>query len=146
MPHKPYFALLDALARRLRGIDPAAFSQAQSLVIGGRRIDFSLEPDPHDEAESRLVLRSEVVNLSEPASEALCHQLLRANNLWAGTCGATLGLRGDNVVIASETARLGSLNPERLARLLSSLRDQAQAWAVELTTTPVKHAPLHQRA
>lgn len=146
MSQKPYFALLDVLARRLRGIDPTAFGQAQSLVVAGRRVDFSLEPDPHDELENRLVLRCEVTHLPEPASEFICRLLLRANNLWAGTRGATLGLRGDRVVIASETARLGSLDPDRLARLLASLLDQTEAWAAELTGTPEHNAPLEQRA
>lgn len=143
MSQKPYLALLDALARRSRGLDPEAFQEAQSLVVGGRRIDFSCEANPLDETESRIVLRCEVAHLPEPASESLCRLLLRANNLWAGTRGATLGLRGDRIVIVSEAARLASLNPERLARILTGLHDQANAWAAELDTAASdQHIPM----
>ena len=147
MSQQSYLALLDALAHRSRGLDPRAFREAQSLVVAGRRIDFSFEPNPLDEAESRIVLRCEIARLSEPASEALCRLLLRANNLWAGTRGATLGLRGDQVVIASEYARLASLNPERLAKIMAGLIEQVNAWATELDDQPFnRHIPLQHLA
>ncbi len=147
MSQQSYLALLDALARRSRGLDPRAFQEAQNLVVAGRRIDFSFEPNPLDETESRIVLRCEVAHLSEPASETLCRLLLRANNLWAGTRGATLGLRGDRVVIASEAARLASLDPERLASILAGLIEQANAWAAELDVPASdRHLPLQHLA
>lgn len=128
----PYFALLESLAQRLRGVEPAVLRQAQCLQIDGHRIDFSLERDRHDRAEDRIVLRCDVTHLSGAASEAVCRLLLRANNLWAGTRGATLALRGDDVVILSESARIGSLGAEQLATLVSGLFRQAERWAVEL--------------
>ncbi|KKB64222.1 hypothetical protein WM40_06925 [Robbsia andropogonis] len=133
MVHTPYLALLEALAHHLPGIDPSSLVQAQSLTIDGRRIDFALEADPQNDTENRMVVRCEVVRLPAPASEAVCRLLLHANNLWAGTRGATLGLRGDRIVIASETARLASLDPDRVVAMLAGLREQAQAWAAELT-------------
>lgn len=128
----PYFALLEALAHGLRGVDPAEFVRAQSLEVRGRRIDLFLERDHQDRAEDRIVLRCDVSQLPADAPAALCRPLLRANNLMAGTRGATLGLRGDDVVMLSASARLGSLDAARLATLISGLLRQAERWAMEI--------------
>lgn len=137
MPEEPYSVLLESLARRLRGVDPAALGHVQSLQIDGRCIDFSLQRDRYDRAEDRVVLRCDVAQLSGGGSESLCRTLLRANNLWAGTRGATLGLRGEDVVMLSESARIGSLSVERLAALVTGLRRQAEHWAGELAVLNV---------
>lgn len=132
MPHEPYLILLDALAQHLRGVDSAAFVQAQCLVIDGKRLDFFLERDSCDAAEDRLIVRCEVMRLPGAASEEVCRLLLQADNLWAGTRGATLGLRGDDVVILSESARIASLEGAGLVALVQGLRRQAEIWAVKL--------------
>ncbi len=132
MPHEPYLILLDALAQHLRGVDSAAFAQAQCLVIDGKRLDFFLERDACDAAEDRLIVRCEVMRLPGAASEEVCRLLLQADNLWAGTRGATLGLHGDDVVIFSESARIASLEGEGLVTLVQGLRRQAEIWAAEL--------------
>ncbi len=146
MSQTPYFALLTALARRLGGIDPTAFNASQSLIVAGRRIDFTLEPDPYDDNENRLVLRCEVAKLPSPASEDVCRLMLRANNLWAGTLGATLGLRGDRCVLMSETARLNSLDADSLVNLISNLRDQAELWSREVVIQHEQYTPYYPRA
>lgn len=128
----PYFGLLEALARMLRGLDPAAFPDVQSLEIGGRRVHLFLEPDQHDRAEDRIVLRCEVVQLPAAASEAMCRLLLRANNLLTGTRGATLGLLGHDVVLLSVSARILSLDAARLATLITGLLRQAERWAARI--------------
>lgn len=129
MSHHIYRALLKATASYLPSEDISALQEAQSLYIGSRQIDFSFELNPLDETESRIVLRCYVAHLAEAASEEVCCLLLRANNLWAGTRGATLGLRGDRVVILSESARLASLDPAQLVGLARCLEIQASAWA-----------------
>ncbi|MDQ8031326.1 MAG: type III secretion system chaperone [Bordetella sp.] len=158
MPDEAYLALLDALARRLR-VDPAGLRQAQTLSIGGRRIDFSVARDADDAAEDRIVVRCGVTRLPAPAREDVCRLLLQANNLWAGTAGASLGLLGERDVIASEAVRLASVDADRLAALVTGLCAQAQAWEAELErrwpaaeaappragTTPAA-VPLHLRA
>lgn len=128
----PYFALLEALAQGLRGVDPARFVRDQSVEVRGRRVDLFLERDHHDRAEDRIVLRCDVSQLAAEAPEALCRPLLRANNLMAGTGGATLGLRGDNVVVLSASARVRSLDAARLAMLMTGLLRQAERWSAEI--------------
>lgn len=152
MPHEPYLILLDALAQYLRGVDSAAFVQAQCLVIDGKRLDFYLKRDSFDAAEDRLIVRCEVMRLPGAASEEVCRLLLRADNLWAGTRGATLGLLGDDVVLLSESARIASLDGPGLVALVAGLRRQVEAWVDELDRAtrlrPVLAdvAPLHLRA
>jgi hypothetical protein len=150
MPHEPYLILLDALAQHLRGVDSAAFVQAQCLVIDGKRLDFLLERDSFDAAEDRLIVRCEVRRLPEAASEAVCRLLLQADNLWAGTRGATLGLLGDDVVLLSESARIASFDGPGLAALVAGVHRQAAAWGGKLdraTRSEVTNAlPLHARA
>lgn len=152
MPREPYLVLLVALTQHLRGLDPDAFVLAQSLVIAGRRMDFSLARDSHDAAEDRLIVRCDVLRLPVAASEAVCRLLLRADNLWAGTRGATLGLRGDDVVMLSESARIASLDGAGLAALVAGLRRQVETWAGRLArmTHPspafADAMPLHLRA
>ena len=136
----PYFRLLEALAHGLRGVDPAAFMRAQSLEVRGRRVDLFLERAHHDRAEDRIVLRCEVMRLPAPASEALCRMLLRANHLWAGTRGTTLGLRGDDVVMLGVAARIRSLDTARLATVMTGLLRQAERWAGEIAH-PALSAP-----
>lgn len=132
MPHEPYLILLDALAQHLHGVDSAAFVQVQCLVIDGKRLDFFLERDSYDAAEDRLIVRCDVMRLPGAASEEVCRRLLQADNLWAGTRGATLGLRGDDVVILSESARIASLDGAGLVALVQGLPRQAETWAAEL--------------
>lgn len=136
MPHEAYVGLLKALAQQLRGVDPVAFVEAQNLAVSGRRIEFSLERDAHDAAEDRLIVRCDVLRLPAPASESISRKLLRANNLWAGTRGATLGLRGDDEVILSVPARIGSFDGVRLAVMVAGLLGQADVWALELGRNP----------
>lgn len=126
----PYSGLLAALARSLRGLDPTAFPDIQSLVVNGRRVDLFLEPDQLDRAEDQIVLRCDVLQLQAGASEAVCRLLLRANNLFAGTRGATLGLRGEDVVLVSTSARIRSMDAARLATAITGLLRQAERWAV----------------
>ncbi|MCD2514219.1 type III secretion system chaperone [Comamonas endophytica] len=135
MPEDPYLILLDALARRLPGVEPARLVQAQCLQMNNRRIDFFVQRDASDRGEDRIVLRCDVVQLPAPASEEVCRQLLHANNLWAGTHGATLALRGDDTVMLGISARIASLDGAGLAHMLNSLYREAGRWVEKLTHT-----------
>lgn len=142
---EPYFRLLEALAQGVRGMDPAAFRRAQTLEVRGRRVDFFLERDLHDRAEDRIVLRCDVTHLPASASEPLCRLLLHANNLWSGTRGATLGLRGEEAVMLSVAARVGSLDAARLATAITGLLRQAERWTEEIARSALSapDAPSH---
>lgn len=135
MPEDPYLILLDALAHRLPGVEPARLVQAQCLQMNGRRIDFFVQRDASDQREDRIVLRCDVVQLPAPASEEVCRQLLCANNLWAGTHGATLALRGDDTVMLGISARIASLDGAGLAQMLNRLYREAGRWVEKLTPT-----------
>ncbi|MET1115323.1 MAG: type III secretion system chaperone [Comamonas sp.] len=142
----PYLALLDALARGLRGVEPALLVQAQCLQLDGRRVDFSLERDAHDGADDRIVLRCDVLRLPAPASEEVCRRLLRANNLWVGTHGATLALRGDDVVMLGVSARIASIDGAGFSRLLNGLHREAGRWAQRLADPQPLAIPPDMRA
>lgn len=129
----PYLALLEALAHHLHGVEPALLVQAQCLQLNGRRVDFFVERDGSDSAEDRIVLRCDVLQLPATASEEICRQLLHANNLWGGTHGATLALRGADVVMLGISQRIASLDGAGLAHLLNGLHHEAGRWAEKLS-------------
>jgi len=133
MSQDRYLALLRAHARRHP--DHADVVQAQAVVLDGRRISLWFEPagpdaDPDD---GQLLCRTDVARFPGGPSNAVCRLLLQANNLWAGTHGATLGLRGQDTVMLSAARRIGSLTPATLDALLASLQVDALTWAAQLT-------------
>lgn len=132
---QPYLSLLKSLADHLPGVDADDLLTVQCLRLGPSRIDFSFEPALLGESDARIVLRCNVAQLAEPASEQLCRSLLRANNLWAGTEGATLGLRGDRTIILSEAAYVLSTSPAQLSTRVKRLAYQASVWAEEFDRT-----------
>lgn len=136
MSQDHYLALLNAYARR-RPADQAAarLAQTQEVVINGRAISLWFEPaGPGAAAEDgRLLCRTDVARFPAGPSNAVCRLLLQANNLWAGTHGATLGLRGRDTVMLSAARRIGSLTAATLDALLASLYVDAQTWAAQLT-------------
>ena len=106
MSQDRYLALLRAHARRRP--DHADAAQAQAVVIDGRRISLWFEPGPEAAPDDgQLLCRIDVARFPDGPSNAVCRLLLQANNLWAGTHGATLGLRGQDTVMLSAARRIG---------------------------------------
>lgn len=133
MSQDRYLALLDAYARRRPA--HADVARTQVVVIGGRAISLwfrPARPNRHPD-DGRLLCRADVARFPGGVPAAVCRLLLRADNLWAGTHGATLGLRGDDIVMLSAARRIGSLTAATLDAMLTSFYVDAQTWAVHLT-------------
>ncbi|EGP46431.1 type III secretion system chaperone [Achromobacter insuavis] len=153
MSQDRYLALLDAYARRRPA--HADVARTQAVVIGGRAISLWFEPAGPDRPadDGRLLCRADVARFPAGVPLSVCRLLLRADNLWAGTHGATLGLRGHDTVMLSAARRIGSLTAATLDALLASLCVDAQTWAAQLTrpaspppATGAGAAMLHLRA
>ncbi len=55
--------------------------------------------------------------------------LLKANNLWSGTRGNTLGLYGDDdTVVLSQSMRAAEASPHKLEKVLDDLVADARDW------------------
>lgn len=130
MSQDRYLALLNAYARRRPA--HADVARTQQIVIDGHAI--SLWCAPADSADDALlVCRADVARFPAGLPNSVCRLLLQANNLWAGTHGATLGLRGHDTVMLSAARRVGSLTAATLDALLVELHVDARTWAAQLT-------------
>lgn len=128
-----YLALLNAYARRRPA--HADVARTQEVVIDGRAISLWCAPAEAgaDAEDALLVCRTDVARFPAGLPAAVCRLLLQANNLWAGTHGATLGLRGHDTVMLSAARRVGSLSAATLDTLLVELHIDACTWAAQLT-------------
>jgi hypothetical protein len=154
MSHDQYFSLLrDFDAQYPTGRARASLAETQEIVVAGRTARVWYQPDADNPDEGTLLCNIDVLRLSTPPNADFCRTLLEANNLWAGTRGTTLGLRGDDVVMLSAARRVASLTPHTLAALLHALGRDAQAWQAhltamlraEFTTRPQQHEALALR-
>ncbi|MGE8657680.1 MAG: type III secretion system chaperone [Achromobacter sp.] len=133
MSQDRYLALLNAYARHRPA--HAEVARTQQVVIDGRAVGLWCVPAAADAdpGDGLLVCRTDVARFAQGLPGAVCRLLLQANNLWAGTHGATLGLRGHDTVMLSAARRIGSLTPASLDALLAGLLVDAQTWTAQLT-------------
>lgn len=121
-----YRNLLTEFAREV-GLQPIEqFLETEEIVIDDLTVSLYFEGD---EELGEVVFFS---LLGEPSSErmsSVTRVLLEANYLWAGTGGATLGIRPDNgAVCIAARFPLDTLNGRALASLLESFVDSASFW------------------
>lgn len=139
MSSDAYLALLRDFETRFIQNGPSV-AQTQEAKVGGFTVRFWFST-PEGEGEGGNVLcRVDVLRLAEAPSSDLCRLLLEANNLWAGTHGGTIGLRGENVVMLSASRPVASLSTERLAAMVNAMCRDARAWrahVIELLQRPV---------
>ncbi len=137
-----FSALLTAYEQRLRP-DASAYELARTreLKLNDRLVSFEFVPDGNSPDDGMVICRSDVLQFTEPVSEIHCRLLLQANNMWAGTQGSTLGLRGRDVLVVSGGRRIGSLDADSLEALVNTLCKDAQVWHRRMSgSTPVVHS------
>ncbi len=125
MSLKTYIDLIEAFAAEV-GLDAQALANTQEVVIDGLPIGLSYEGN--EEFGDILYF----VEVGAPAEhrQAEVHQtLLKANYLWAGTGGATLGVHPDTgQVILAGRCEVEGVTASGLALLLDALTDTARFW------------------
>jgi len=134
MSHDQYFSLLRDFDAHYPPRARAGLAESQEIVVAGRAARVWHQADADIPDEGMLLCNIDVLRLPTPPDDDLCRTLLQANNLWAGTRGTTLGLRGEDMVMLSATRRVASLTPRLLAALLHVLGRDAQAWQAHITT------------
>lgn len=120
-----YQQLLTELAQHL-GLDAPGLLAQQEIGIEGLQI--CLQPEGGEEMQD-LLLCTFLGELPQQRFEEVTRMLLQANNLWAGTCGATLGLSpaGDMVSWCTRLS-LRNLDAITLASLLADFAALGRAW------------------
>jgi hypothetical protein len=120
-----YDDLIRAFAAEV-GLDADAFAKAQEVVIDGVAVGVTYEGNADF---GDLVYFAQLGKPSD-AREADVHRtLLYANNLWAGTGGATLGLQQETgKVVMAGRLDIGEVTPAGLAKLLGAFADTALFW------------------
>ncbi|MES2634748.1 MAG: CesT family type III secretion system chaperone [Pseudomonadota bacterium] len=120
-----YDELIRAFAAHI-GLDGELLAKTQEVMIDGLSVGLACEG--MEGAFDLLYF----VDLGAPPAErapAVYRTLLQANNLWAGTGGATLGLQADTgAVILAGRIDLASVTPEGLAAMLDGFTDTGQFW------------------
>jgi hypothetical protein len=101
MSHGQYFSLLRDFDARYPSSARAGLAKTQEIVVAGRTARVWHQADADLPDEGMLLCNIDVLHLSAPPDLELCRALLQANNLWAGTRGTTIGLRGNDVVMLS---------------------------------------------
>lgn len=148
-----YSELLTAYEQHLGpGASALDLPRTEALVINGRAVSFSFVPNEGSSEDGMVIGRTDVARFTQSPSQDLCRLLLQANNLWAGTAGSTLGLRGHDTLMMSTARRIGSLDAATLDAMLNTLCADAGNWAGRLTAKPKSEPPpdlqhmLHMRA
>jgi len=132
-----YSELLTAYEQHVSpGASTLDLARTEELIINGRAVSFSFIPNESSPEDSMVIARTDVARFTQSPSQDLCRLLLQANNLWAGTAGSTLGLRGNDTLTMSAARRIGSLDAATLDAMLNTLCDDAEGWAGRLTAKP----------
>ena len=120
-----YEELIKSLARHV-GVDADALAKTQEIVVDSLAIGMVFEGD---DDFGDVVYFSDLGAPAGPRVPEVYKVLLQANNLWAGTGGATLGLQQDtgNIILAGRMD-LDGLSAEGLAQLLDAFADTALFW------------------
>ena len=157
MSRSGYLALLNAYEQHV-GVDRSApgLAQTEELIIDGRVVSLSLTPDDLFPENGMVICRVDVARITKWPADELFRLLMQANNLWAGTTGSTLGLRGDDILMMSLARRVGSLDVTTFQSMVNTLINDADNWAARLTgksgskpaqpATPDMQQMLHMRA
>lgn len=134
MSKASYLALLTAYESNLgAGASGLGLVQTEELVVDGRVVTLSFTPDDYSPENGVVICRADVARITKWPADELCRLLLQANNLWAGTAGSTLGLRGDDILMMSLARRIGSLDVATFQAMLNTLCSDADNWAARLT-------------
>ncbi len=129
MSQERYDLALADLARDI-GLDAAALTKYQELVIDEIPIALSYEPDEMGGAmQGACYVGTE--SISVDASAELLQILLQANTLGPATFRATLGMQRSGRLVMSRRMPLDT-PPERLAFALGELADASALWAQAL--------------
>ncbi|WP_048439701.1 CesT family type III secretion system chaperone [Caenimonas sp. SL110] len=120
-----YNELIHAFAAHV-GLDGSLLAKTQELVIDDLLVGLACEGT--QEMGDLLYF----VNLGAPSPEsapAVYRTLLHANNMWAGTGGATLGVQADTGdVILAGRIDLNEVTAQGLAAMLDGFADTGQFW------------------
>lgn len=132
-----YSELLTAYEQQVRpGASTFDLPRTEELVVNGRVVSFSFVPNEGSPEDGMVIGCTDVARFTQSPSQDLCRLLLQANNLWAGTAGSTMGLRGNDTLMMSTARRIGSLDAATLDAMLNTLCADAEGWAGRLTAQP----------
>ncbi|MET4580086.1 type III secretion system chaperone [Ottowia thiooxydans] len=153
MSNRQYFDLLTDYEQQARpGVVSMDLASTEELIVNGRAVSLSFVPHETSPEDGMVICRTDLAKFSQDPGADICRLLLQANNLWAGTAGSTLGMRGNDMLIMSASRRIGSLNPDTLDVFLGVLCADADNWSARLSAKPKVEAPpqdymlLHMRA
>ncbi|MBH1965481.1 MAG: CesT family type III secretion system chaperone [Comamonadaceae bacterium] len=152
MSKSQYTDLLCAYEQKARpGVVSADLARTEELIVHGRSVSLSFSPEENYPEDGKVICSTDIAKFNQEPAADLCRLLLQANNLWAGTAGSTVGLRGNDMLLMSASRRIGSLDADNLDAFLSALCADADSWAARLTAKPPKENPppeymLHMRA
>lgn len=127
-----YEKLLRGLADHL-GLDGDLLARTQELVIDDLSVGLAYEGL---EGFGDVLYFVNLGATQPGCSPEVYRTLLQANNMWAGTGGATLGLQSDtgNVILAGRVD-LSTITPEGLAAMLDGFSDTGQFWKLFVAGT-----------
>lgn len=136
-----YLALLTAYEQHIgESVPGPGLAQTEELIIDGRVVSLSFTPDDYSPENGIVICSVDVARITKWPADELCRLLLQANNLWAGTAGSTLGLRGDDILMMSLARRIGSLDVATFQAMLNILSSDADNWGSRLAGKP-KNTP-----
>ncbi|MBC7601076.1 MAG: CesT family type III secretion system chaperone [Ramlibacter sp.] len=120
-----YDKLLRAFAAHI-GLDGDALVKTQELVIDDLTVGLAYEGM---DGIGDILYFANLGAPSQARAPSLYLTLLHANNMWAGTGGATLGVQADtgNVILAGRID-INEVTPEGLAAMLDGFADTSQFW------------------
>ncbi|WP_423455461.1 type III secretion system chaperone [Ottowia sp. VDI28] len=129
MSQERYEIALAELAQDI-GLDAAALTQYQELIIDGVAIALSYEPDSMGGSmQGACYVGTEPLPVN--AAPELLKLLLQVNTLGPATSGATLGLQRSGRLVLSRREPLDA-PPNRLAIAWGELADASARWAEAL--------------
>ncbi len=137
MSKESYLKLLVAHGQHVpSGASVSDFFGEEKLVFNGHNVSLKFRANEMFPEDGMVYCRTDVVSFNHRPEDDVLRLLLQANNLWAGTAGATLGLNGSGTVMMTVARRIGSLNVVTLDAVLNMLCADAERWARRLTAKP----------
>ncbi len=134
-----YTDLIKSFANHV-GLDAEALAKTEEIVIDGLKVGLQYEGD---EDMGDIVY---FANLGAPADHRIAEvykTLLHANNLWAGTGGATLGLQPETgSIILAGRIDFNGVSAASLAMLLDAYADTALHWKKYIADQLEEHAEM----
>ncbi len=109
----------------LHDLPAEALLATGEIVFGGTLVSLVYEGD---ETTGEILLLGEI-GVPSAANEAIiCKALLQANNLWAGTGGATLAMDAEGMAIACAKLPLLGLDASLLSDGISDFAETVDYW------------------